>query len=140
METHWRDVLHGAAAGPPSSLELHASIGTGLPFSWLVAVADALQMSARDLGVDVLQIPERTLLRRRQEGVLSATESDRLYRVARLCGHARRVFGTAEHAAVWTKRPQLTLGGHRPLDLLATDAGTQLVDDALGRIEYGIVA
>ena len=37
-------------------------------------------------------------------------------------------------------RPAMGLDGHRPLDLLATPAGVELVEDFLERLEYGVYA
>jgi putative toxin-antitoxin system antitoxin component (TIGR02293 family) len=95
------------------------------------------------LGIDpavlleVIDIPERTAARRRQEGVLKAAEADRLSRVARVLQEAIRVFGSQEKAARWLKAASPALYRVAPLSLLETDAGTQAVTDELGRIDFG---
>jgi len=45
--------------------------------------------------------------------------------------------GDEDQAREWLQRPNRTLQGAMPLDLLGTDAGAELVSDELGRIEYG---
>ncbi|HJR69852.1 MAG TPA: antitoxin Xre/MbcA/ParS toxin-binding domain-containing protein [Gammaproteobacteria bacterium] len=85
----------------------------------------------------VLGITGRTAQRRRQQGVLSSDESDRLYRVARILQRAFEVFAAEDSALAWFKKPQPFFEYHSPLDLVATDAGTQAVEQELGRIEYG---
>ncbi len=40
----------------------------------------------------------------------------------------------------WLGKANRSLDGQRPLDLLASDAGTRLVENVLGRIEHGVFA
>jgi putative toxin-antitoxin system antitoxin component (TIGR02293 family) len=85
----------------------------------------------------VIEINERTAQRRREQGALTAEESDRLARVARVTDRAVDAFGDAEQAKVWLRAPNRVLRGAAPFDLLGTDSGAELVTDELGRIEYG---
>jgi len=85
----------------------------------------------------VIDINERTAQRRREQGALTAEESDRLARVARVTDRAVEAFGDAEQARAWLQRSNRALEGAVPIDLLGTDAGAELVTDELGRIEYG---
>ena len=85
----------------------------------------------------VVQINERTAQRRRERGSLSAEESDRIARIARVSQRAIDSLGDENRAREWLKRPNRVLQDAAPLDLLSTDAGSELVTDELGRIEYG---
>lgn len=85
----------------------------------------------------VIQINERTAQRRRERGALSADESDRIARIARVSQRAIDSLGDENRAREWLKRPNRALQDAAPLDLLSTDAGSELVADELGRIEYG---
>lgn len=85
----------------------------------------------------VIQINERTAQRRRERGALSAEESDRIARIARVSQRAIDSLGDENRAREWLKRPNRALQDAAPLDLLSTDAGSELVTDELGRIEYG---
>jgi putative toxin-antitoxin system antitoxin component (TIGR02293 family) len=88
-----------------------------------------------------LIVPRRTLARRRQEGgKLSAEESDRAVRVARLTAMAERVFGEDEKAHRWLRKPSRTLAGAVPLALMKSERGAHLVEEALHRIDYGMLA
>ncbi|TIY10108.1 MAG: DUF2384 domain-containing protein, partial [Mesorhizobium sp.] len=40
----------------------------------------------------------------------------------------------------WLERPAIGLDQRRPIDLLATPAGVELVEDYLERLEYGVYA
>lgn len=138
------DEVMSALVGPESGsethtrLELHALIEAGLPYEALTRMATLLGMSVTELATGVLQIPARTLVRRRERGRLPAAESDRLYRLARVVAHAVDVFDDDARASAWLRSPNLALADALPLDLLATDAGTHEVVDLLGRIEYGL--
>jgi putative toxin-antitoxin system antitoxin component (TIGR02293 family) len=68
---------------------------------------------------------------------LSEGASDRLYRVARVVQMAECVFDSTEKAREWLKNANPALRGEFPLDLLATDAGAELVTDELTRIDRG---
>jgi putative toxin-antitoxin system antitoxin component (TIGR02293 family) len=85
----------------------------------------------------VIEINERTAQRRREQGALTAEESDRLARVARVTDRAVDAFGDADQAKAWLRTPNRALQGAAPFDLLGTDSGAELVTDELGRIEYG---
>jgi putative toxin-antitoxin system antitoxin component (TIGR02293 family) len=110
----------------------------GLPFAALAAVMDQYGIS-RDVLCDILHLSRRNFLRRKEQKRLAPDESDRLYRLARVLAHANRVFEDPDESAVWIQAPNTSLGKQQPLTLLDTDIGVQQVDQALGRIEHGIV-
>lgn len=86
----------------------------------------------------VSAINRRTFQRRSKEKAeLTQTESDRVLRIARVAAEAKRVFGDNDKSTRWLNTHSVVLGG-KPLDLLATDAGSRAVEDELGRIEYGV--
>lgn len=88
-----------------------------------------------------LVIPRRTLALRKQKGQpLSPEESDRLARVARVLGLADETFGNPEKAHRWLRKPNRGLAGQVPLDLLATEAGARVVEQAMERLAHGIFA
>jgi putative toxin-antitoxin system antitoxin component (TIGR02293 family) len=86
-----------------------------------------------------LVLPRRTLSNRRSTtGRLTTEESDRLVRVVRIIALAHDTFQDVENSASWLRRPNRSLGGIRPIDLLKTDNGSRLVEAVLGRIGYGV--
>ncbi len=46
--------------------------------------------------------------------------------------------GSAEKADRWMRKPDRALAGQRPIDLLGSEEGTRVVDDALGRLRHGV--
>ena len=123
-------------ARPRSPLDWVAIVREGLPARVLDALAENLTLTRTELGA-ALGIAERTLARRRKEGVFTAEESAKLLRLARVARRATEVFERSEAAIDWPKRPNRALGGE-PLDLLDTEIGAENVLDVLGRIEHGV--
>ena len=82
---------------------------------------------------------ERTLQRKRSDKrPLSADESDRLARLARLLVRAEDVLGDEDKAITWLTTPNRALGGEPPVQLLDSDLGAVSVDQVLGRLEHGV--
>jgi putative toxin-antitoxin system antitoxin component (TIGR02293 family) len=118
--------------------ELLRLIARGLPF-------DSIERLQKNVGFDIdtlatlLQIPRRTLTRRRSEGRFAPEESDRLVAAARLLSKALDLFeGNAEAARGWLLAPQLVLGGATPLDIAKTETGAREVEILIDRLEQGI--
>ena len=109
----------------------------GLPYTALGAVAKRFDIPVRDLTA-VLDLPERTLARRKRERRLRAGESDRLLRVARVAALAEEILGDQAKAARWLRRPNRALGGKTPLRALDTDLGASQVETVLHRVEHGV--
>jgi putative toxin-antitoxin system antitoxin component (TIGR02293 family) len=114
-----------------------AKIRAGLPFKALESLSSTLRLS-NDEAARIFMIPARTLARRKRSGRLSAEESDRVYRVARVLSYAAELLGSETEAAEWLRSPNVALGLAVPLNLLDTEAGIRQVDEILARIEYGM--
>jgi len=88
--------------------------------------------------VRYLRLSPVQLARRRRAGRLGLEESGRLLQLAELYADALAVFEDHSAAMRWLTAPAFGLGGDRPIDYAATDAGTREVRDLLGRIEHGV--
>src|SRR2546428_4537665 len=122
-----------------SSLDWVGMIREGIPAAAVESILSAVRLSQSELA-QALGIPERTLARRKREGVLNSEESSKLLRLARVVSRANEVFDDAAAAVDWLKSPNATLRGNAPLSLLDTDIGAESVFDTLGRIEHGVFA
>lgn len=122
-----------------SALDWIEIIRQGLPAAAVESLLKAVELSQSDLA-RALDIPERTLARRKREGLLNSEESAKLLRLARVVGRANEVFEKPEPAVHWLKAGNASLGGQTPLSLLDTDIGAESVLDTLGRIEHGVFA
>lgn len=124
-------------AGPGRLDVLADQVREGLPYAALGALARRYDIPLRELTA-VLDIPERTLARRKREGKLRTGESDRLVRVGRVAALAEEMLGATDKAARWLRRPNPALGGRAPLQALATDLGATQVETVLHRLEHGV--
>ena len=124
---------------PRSSLDWVKMIRKGIPAAAVESLTRTLGVSQSELAA-TLGIPERTLARRKREGMLTSEESAKLVRLARAVGRAKEVFEDLDAALNWLKSPNAALSGVAPLSLLDTDIGAESVLDTLGRIEHGVFA
>ena len=124
---------------PVSNLEWIDLVRHGVPVKALENVLTALGLGQAELA-KALDIPERTLIRRKKEGVLSREESGKLVRLAQVVERAVEVFEDKAAALDWLKHGNPSLGGHSPLSLLDTAIGAVAVTQTLGRIEHGVFA
>jgi putative toxin-antitoxin system antitoxin component (TIGR02293 family) len=60
------------------------------------------------------------------------------WKFAELLARATTVFGSQAAAQQWLEQPATDLDQRRPIDLMTTPAGPELVEDCLGRIKYGV--
>ena len=123
-----------------TAFDAHEMLLSGLP-------GDALNQLERRLQVlDAVALEKavgmslRTLQRRRADPgqPLSVDQSGRVWKFAEILAKATEVMGTQRDAEEWLDEPAMGLNGQKPLDLLATAAGPELVETFLGQIEYGV--
>lgn len=129
-------VLH---ALPRSVLEWIALVRQGISAGAIDAAVRVMGIGQSELS-RALDIPERTLARRKKEGVLSSDESGKMVRLAQVIERAVEVFEDERTAMGWLKSPNAALGGSSPLSLLDTELGSMAVVATLGRIEHGVFA
>ena len=91
-------------AKPHTALDWIEVIRKGIPAAAVESLLKAMQVSQSELA-RALGIPERTLARRKREGMLNSEESAKLLRLARAVGRANEVFENAEAALHWLKSP-----------------------------------
>ena len=120
-----------------SDLDLLAAIQRGLPTR---AVEEVLRSGLFEPGeVYELVVARRTLAHRKEKRQpLSPEQSDRLARVVRVADLAEDALGNRQKAARWLRKPNRSIQGKRPIDLLKSDIGARMVERALGRIEHGL--
>ncbi len=87
----------------------------------------------------ILGISESTQHRyEKSNPVLKLAIADRLERFKRITQQALDLFEDEEETQRWLSTPKSVLAGKTPLEAMATDAGSQQVEELLYRAEYGI--
>ncbi len=120
-----------------SSFALIAQSRAGLDHVEVRRLATLLDLTVRELAV-LLAMNERTIARRLVAGSLNKVESERLLLLNALATHGLRVFEDQGKFNRWLRRPLEILNSQSPLQMLDTATGFQVVDQILGRIEYGV--
>jgi putative toxin-antitoxin system antitoxin component (TIGR02293 family) len=121
-----------------SDADLLEAVRRGLP---IAAVEHMIRDDLlRQEEVYTLIAPKRTWQLRKQQGKpLTAVESERAARVARIFALAIEAFQNPAKAAAWLRRPSRVLG-RVPIELLDTESGARLVEDELLRVTWGFDA
>lgn len=125
-----------------NALDAHDLLVKGLPTSTLLhLVNEVLMLSSEDALEKAIGISLRTLQRRKKDNIskaLSVEQSNRTWRFAEILGRAIDVLGSKEEAEHWMGRPAIGLENRKPIDLLASAAGAEAVENYLTRLEYGV--
>lgn len=140
-----RETPHGAHAyvallglETPDTTELHARVQEGLSWETFERLQEVLDLPASGLA-SLVQVPPRTLARRRGSGGFEPGESDRLLRLSRLVGLALLLFEEdLEETRRWLTTPHGALNGQTPLEFAGTEVGAREVENLIGRLEHGI--
>lgn len=131
-----RRVLHRLVR---SDLDLIEVVRDGLPVETVEQLIERKALTREEVYRFI--IPRRTLAHRKaRHEPLSAEESDRATRIARVLALAADTFANEAKASGWLREPSPALGGRVPLDLLDTEGGARLVEQELVRIAHGIFA
>jgi putative toxin-antitoxin system antitoxin component (TIGR02293 family) len=147
----FRKVLEARGPGPNSHVillglkvfdfrQLRRSVQAGLPYGAFETLVANTTIPG-DTAMMLLNIPRRTLTRRKREGRFHQDESDRLLRASRVFGRALGLFeGDRDAAKRWLPDPQRGLGGEVPLAVARTEVGALEVERLIGRLEHGVFA
>jgi len=122
-------------------LDVHELLLQGLPGKALSRLVEGLVALRMDSSLEkALGLSLRTFQRRREAPAkpLSTEQSGRVWKFAEILAKATAVFGSQAEAERWLERPAIGLNRHRPIDLLETPAGIELVETYLKQIEYGV--
>lgn len=125
---------------PQSRAEIHGALVKGVPYAMLVNLVDQLTTLSADEVADAVGISARTLRRQREQPakLMPADLASRTWQLAEVLAQASAVMGGREAAERWMAHPATGLDGARPIDLLRTLQGAELVTEFLGRLEHGV--
>ena len=88
-----------------------------------------------------LHITERTIQRYKKENRKFETlQTERIIEIAKLHSLGTEVFGLTDYCEEWMNSMSIALGNVRPIELLDSSVGIEMLMDELGRIEHGILA
>jgi putative toxin-antitoxin system antitoxin component (TIGR02293 family) len=111
----------------------------GLPKQALDALALQISFSTKEMA-EVLNVSERTVQRYRDDQRLDKDASAKLIRLAKLYELGEETFGSLTRFKGWMQSRIPALGGKRPVELLDTPLGYELIERELIYIEHGLFA
>jgi putative toxin-antitoxin system antitoxin component (TIGR02293 family) len=120
-------------------MQLVARIERGLPLATLERVTSLV--APDDPAFRYRIVPKASLARRQRKQRLSADESERVARLARVWTAAREVWGSDGETRDFLFRPHPMLEDRRPIDVVvASELGAQIVDGIIGGLRFGSAA
>lgn len=122
-----------------SPLALHQMVLDGIATKDLVKMLDRFDAIPRRDLLAAIGVSERTL-QRRSGGRMSREVATVALDLAAITEQAESVLGSMKEAQRWLTTGAVALDGERPIDLLCTRQGADLVRDALVRMEHGVYA
>ena len=122
-------------------LDAHEMLLQGLPGRALQHLIDNLAVLQKTASLErAVGMSLRTFQRHREMPAkpLSQDQSGRAWKFAEILARATSLFGSQRDAERWLEQPATGLNQRRPIDLLATPAGVELVEEFLTRLEHGV--
>ena len=123
-----------------SRADVHSAIVRGVPYASLVFFVSQVKGLEEHDVFKVLGISGRTLRRQTEtpNKPMPVDLASKAWLFAETLAKATDIFGGKEQAEHWMSKPAMGLDGQRPIDLLQTLQGAELVNDFLGRLDYGV--
>ncbi len=124
---------------PKTRLQVHEKLARGIPCAAAAHLVGVLNfLDERTVVVAGIGMSPRTYSRQKSKKArLDVEHSGRAWKFAEVLAKASSVLGSQEAAERWLGEPAMGLDRQRPIDLLKTQAGTQLVEEFLERIDLG---
>jgi putative toxin-antitoxin system antitoxin component (TIGR02293 family) len=140
---HIADLLGGpkvVGKYPTDPLATHEMLERGLPntaIKYLLEGTTTLEQKSIESAIG-MSVRTRQRREKHPTELLSQDQAGRTWKFAEILTRAIAIFGSRNAAEQWLAQPATGLDQRRPIDLLTTPAGMELVEDFLGRIEYGV--
>lgn len=124
---------------PKSAYEAHRAIEDGLPAQMLRNFRNSVKELSDATWADIMMISLSKFKNwKKGNKQLPVDMGSQLVLFAVLLSRAEDVFGGREAALGWLSHEQMALSGRRPIDLLDTYIGANLVEKTLTQIDYGV--
>ena len=125
-----------------TGLTAHDLVTKGVSVAAVKRVMDSFNIITDAQIHEVLGISAKTLQRRSTSGdkTLDSNASDRALRLVSVTRQAIHVLGSQEAAERWLDSAAIGLDRRKPIDLLKSTEGCEMVKTLLSRMEYGVYA
>ncbi len=121
-----------------SEFDIISLSNEGITKASLDALISHLGISKKAFSENILDSSVKTLERKKSTDKLDKRISSHVIEIAKVVEHAFVVFEDEEKVKKWLNAPNRALNNIKPIDLFYLPTGLGMVDDILGRIEYGV--
>lgn len=115
----------------------HTLVSKGVSTKMLYTLLDSFERISKSEIFAVVGFSSKTA-NRRKDAAMSLPVSDATLSLIEIKSLAESVLGSSAEAEEWLNKPALALDGYKPMALIATRAGAELVKDLLIRLDYGV--
>jgi putative toxin-antitoxin system antitoxin component (TIGR02293 family) len=125
---------------PCNRMDVHAAILSGVSYGSVVfLVSQVKRLEAQDVA-EALGFSTESLRRlaKRADDPMPASVASKAWCFAEILAKATAVCGDRELAELWMSDAAIGLGGQRPIEMLRTFQGAELVDEFLTRLAFGV--
>lgn len=125
------------------ALDVHEMLLQGLPIAALTHLIDNLFVIHKTAVLEeVVGMSLRTFQRRKDSPskTLNQAQSGHTWKFAMILSKGTAIFGSQAEAEYWMEQPASGLNQRRPIDLLTTVAGVEIIEEFLERLDYGVYA
>ena len=109
----------------------------GITKSEFLEVVSLTGMTLRDFA-QLLPVTKRTIEKAKANEKLRPDVSDRVLEIGTLYLEGINLFGAKETFNEWLHTHLMALGGEKPIKMLNSSNGIQMVRDVMGRIAHGV--
>ena len=133
------DVSYGRSVNNPQ-FQLINQIQSGISFNSFAAIAKQSPFSIAEWA-SFLHITDRTILRYKIDNKsFEGIYAEKILELDAFIAKGLDTFQTKDRFYQWLTSHNMSLGGYKPLELLRTSVGIEMITQELVRIDYGILA
>jgi putative toxin-antitoxin system antitoxin component (TIGR02293 family) len=110
----------------------------GIPKASIDELATHLGISRKSMAEDILSVSVKTLERKAKTARMDKKTSSHALEIAKIMQHAYEVFEDEQKVKSWMNQVNRALDGKKPVQILDTLTGLNMVNDILTRIEEGV--
>ena len=120
-----------------TEMDMYEISRIGLPKKALLHLISNLNVSIRSMS-PLINMTERTIQRKKDNDLLNISTTEQILQIAKVYSIGNNVFGSAKNFQTWMNAKNTSLGEKKPIELIPSRYGAQMVLDVIGRIEHGI--
>jgi putative toxin-antitoxin system antitoxin component (TIGR02293 family) len=122
---------------PVSAYDLVLASDKGISKQAILHLADVMDIPMKDMA-SLLNLSYKTLGRKRKTDLLDRLVSSLSIEIASTVANGLSVFEDAEKLKRWLQKENRSLNGRKPIELLNTPTGINMVNRVLSRLEEGV--